>query len=212
VVADLLPDRSAASFAKWLQEHPKVSIISRDRDGVYAEAGYAGAPRAKQVAERFHLVQSLMRAMQEELAHQRGRLLIPAEQLLRHGIAREASEGVTQSVGLQQRRGPRPSFRQKEIRQQRRQQKVALFEMVKGLQVQGMRAFEIVNATGISRGRVDKWLRLTECRRRTRWRRGLAWRNPSAKNCGGGGNEGAGTEESCSSKCGSWAISEATRD
>ena len=38
-----------------------------------------------------------------------------------------------------------------------------LFEMVKGMRAQGMRAFEIVKATGISRGRVDKWLRLDEC-------------------------------------------------
>jgi transposase len=30
VVADLLPDRSAASFQKWLQEHPGVTMVSRD--------------------------------------------------------------------------------------------------------------------------------------------------------------------------------------
>jgi transposase len=81
VVADLLPNRSAASFAKWLKEHPGVEVISRDRDGVYAEGGYDGAPRAKQVADRFHLVQSLIRAMQDEFAHQRKHLLIPAAEL-----------------------------------------------------------------------------------------------------------------------------------
>jgi transposase len=35
--------------------------------------------------------------------------------------------------------------------------------MVKGMHARGMKASEIVRATGISRGRVDKWLRLAEC-------------------------------------------------
>ena len=71
VVVDLLPDESAASFEQWLKQHPGVKIISRDRDGVYAEGASSGAPRAKQVADRFHLVQNLIQAVQEELAHQR---------------------------------------------------------------------------------------------------------------------------------------------
>jgi len=162
VVADLLPDRSAASFDKWLQEHPGVRIVSRDGDGVYAEGGYSGAPRARQVADRFHLVQNLIRAVQEELAHQRHHLLMPAQELLHTDAAAEATEAVREIVPSQQR-GQLASPRQEEIRQQRRQQKMELFGMVKGLHAQGMRAFEIVNATGISRGRVDKWLRLGQC-------------------------------------------------
>jgi transposase len=157
-----LPDRSAASFENWLQEHPEVTIISRDRDGVYAEGGYGGAPRAQQVADRFHLVQSLIRAVQDELAHQRHHLLIPSQELVRSDVIKETPTTLPEAVPLQQR-GQLPSPRQKEIRQQRRHQKKELFRMVKGLHAQGMRAFEIVKATGISRGRVDKWLRLTEC-------------------------------------------------
>jgi hypothetical protein len=79
IVVDLLVDRSAASFAKWLQEHPGVRIISRDRDGIYAERGRARAPAAKQVADRFHLTQNLSQAVQDTLAHQRDRLLMPAQ-------------------------------------------------------------------------------------------------------------------------------------
>ena len=90
ILVDLLPDRSAASFEQWLQEHPGVTIISQDRDGVYADGGYRGAPRARQVADRCHLVQNLMRAVQEELAHQRHHPLMPAQELVSNAAAEKA--------------------------------------------------------------------------------------------------------------------------
>ena len=43
-VVDVLPDRSAASVAAWLRDHPQVEIISRDRHGLYAEGARQGAP------------------------------------------------------------------------------------------------------------------------------------------------------------------------
>jgi hypothetical protein len=100
--------------------------------------------------------------MEDELAHQRSRLLMPAQEFVRNN-APEAAAVVVPEVAPSQQRGPRPSLRPQEICQQRWQQKQELFGMVKGLCAQGMRAFEIVKATGISRGTVDKWLRLSEC-------------------------------------------------
>jgi transposase len=162
-VADLLPDRSAASFEKWLQEHPGVKIVSRDRDGVYAEGGYSGAPRAEQIADRFHLVQSLIRAVQDELAHQSPRLLMPAQEFVRNSTPEKPTVAVLREVAPLQQRRPLWSLRLQEIHQQRWQQKQELFGMVKSLRTQGMRAFEIVKATDLCRGTVDKWLRLSEC-------------------------------------------------
>lgn len=65
---ELLPDKKAQTLALWLKQHPEVEIISRDRDGAFAEAAALGAPQATQVADRFHLAQNLGDALQRILA------------------------------------------------------------------------------------------------------------------------------------------------
>jgi len=61
-VVDVLPDRSAASTSEWLKRHPEIEVISRDRAGLYAEGARVGAPQARQVADRFHLLQNFREA------------------------------------------------------------------------------------------------------------------------------------------------------
>ncbi|MCA1731768.1 MAG: ISL3 family transposase [Actinobacteria bacterium] len=58
-LVDVLPDRSADTFARWLVKHPGVEIVSRDRGGEYAQAARRAAPHAVQVADRFHLLKNL---------------------------------------------------------------------------------------------------------------------------------------------------------
>jgi transposase len=62
-VIDLLPERSAESFASWLSRHPEVEIIARDRGEQYTQGAAVGAPRAVQVADRWHLLHNLHEAL-----------------------------------------------------------------------------------------------------------------------------------------------------
>lgn len=55
-IIDLLPDLEPVTVEKWLADHPDIEIIARDRSGGYSKAATAGASKAIQVADRWHLM------------------------------------------------------------------------------------------------------------------------------------------------------------
>ncbi|MFE1384483.1 ISL3 family transposase [Streptomyces sp. NPDC058740] len=65
---DLLPHRSADTVAAWLAAHPEIKVIYRDRYSTVSQAAARAAPDAIQVADRWHLLHSLARAV-ERIAH-----------------------------------------------------------------------------------------------------------------------------------------------
>jgi transposase len=56
---DLLPDRTVETVSAWLEEHPMIDTISRDGSSEYASAIKKGAPQAREVSDRWHLVKNL---------------------------------------------------------------------------------------------------------------------------------------------------------
>jgi transposase len=63
-VVDLLPERSAATVAAWLAQHPSITVVCRDRSELYADGIRRGAPDAVQVVDRLHLVHNLRQALE----------------------------------------------------------------------------------------------------------------------------------------------------
>jgi transposase len=71
VPIDLLPDREAPTLQHWLQAHPGIEVITRDRATRFAEGVRAGAPEAVQVANRWHVLKNLGEAVKRVLLRQR---------------------------------------------------------------------------------------------------------------------------------------------
>lgn len=78
---DLLPDREVATVKAWLESHPGVEIISRDRASCYSQAATQGAPQAIQVADRWHLLKNLGDALKRMLDNHNKELRLAAKKI-----------------------------------------------------------------------------------------------------------------------------------
>jgi transposase len=148
-VVDLLPDRSASGTAAWLKAHPGAEIICRDRHGLYAQGARGGAPQARQVADRFHLLQNLRELLETEFSQQRG----PTRR-----------DRMPTTVPEQQPSPPVPSSNRSALEEQ--------FSIVRQLHHRRVSVADIVRQTGLSRRRVDKWVRLETLPERNRMQLG----------------------------------------
>ena len=66
---ELLRERSVKSLTAYLEAHPEVQVVVRDRDARYAEAIDLAAPDATVVVDRWHLLRNLTDAFERLVAN-----------------------------------------------------------------------------------------------------------------------------------------------
>jgi transposase len=166
-VLDLLPGRDGEALKTWLQAHPGVEVITRDRWPAFAQAATEAAPEALQVADRWHLLKNLREAIETLLG--------------RHSTqVREALKETTQpmqQVAEQERTAASPSLPSSEsrplpekvltptkrARQVKQQERARQYEQVKELRGQGQSLRQIARALNTSVKRVLRYLRSDHC-------------------------------------------------
>jgi transposase len=154
-VVDLLPDRAAESFSKWLQQHPEIVTVSRDRCGIYAEGATLGAPQSQPVADRFHLVLNLSASMERVLEERSRQLILPPVEDSTASSQPVANGQVSTEVAPPMM--PRPT--QSQLRRQRRLER---YEQVIDMLKSGQSQVAISRALGMGRKTIRRWLRRGE--------------------------------------------------
>jgi transposase len=172
---DVLPSRKADVLAKWLREHPGSQIITRDRSAEYARAIAEGAPKAIQVADRFHLLSNVRDALERVLDCNRSKLggiSLPRESNPLSGSSgtdhtdggRASTQQLSQvrqvhqvhQVHQPEELTSTEAARQHESRQRRRH----LYQQVQELYSQGVQIKAIAKQLKLSRMTIFRYVRL----------------------------------------------------
>jgi len=153
---DLLPDRSVETVSTWLQSHPSIEIISRDRASEYATAARKSAPQAIQVADRWHLAKNLTESVSTVLTRCRAeiRRAFQASMFQDAQVSHVSIEVPDPQVSW----SPRRSRGVTQTQQARRAERVDRYEQVISLQQHGLRTPEIAHRIGMSERTVRTWL------------------------------------------------------
>lgn len=158
---EILPERSAESFANWLKQHPGVEIISRDRGQYYAAGGKEGAPTAQHVADRFHLLKNLTETVERFLISHYQSLKAAAQALATENESTNIDVAIT-TIDAVEPQPPLIHIPSKSEREHlfRRERRLSRYQDVVDLAGQGLSKREIARTIGLSRNTVKKYLQV----------------------------------------------------
>ena len=181
-VIDLLPDRDAATVRTWLEAHPGIELVSRDRSSAYSQAATEAASQAQQVADRWHLLKNVREAIERLFERH---LPVITDALKPADPDPERGSTHRRATSLRPRRSsepapqespsaPTPASPRQEAALAKRRRRVERFERVHELRRQGTPIRQIARDLDMSRKAVRRYLRRERC---PDWRPGRATRS-----------------------------------
>ena len=152
----LLADRKAETLTEWLQAHPGIEVLSRDRSKAYKSAMTEGAPDAIQVADRFHLVKNLSEMLEKAFASYRSELKA-AEQAQHQATVTEAPKATVLAIA----KPTATEQSQQRIRQNQRL-KIEQQKAIKALRAEGWTQTATAQKVGVSPKTVERYSTLPD--------------------------------------------------
>nr|HET6905183.1 ISL3 family transposase [Ktedonobacteraceae bacterium] len=136
---ELLEDATAESFAAWLEKHPSIEVVSRDRGTTFADGANRGAPQALQIADRWRLIQNMGEALEKVLAWHHA-------DVKRAFISPEEESQVIAALDQQALAQVMARAQSEQLRQARRERRLATYMRVQELSAQGWSGASIADA------------------------------------------------------------------
>jgi transposase len=160
----LLEDRDATTLAAWLQQHPTIRIVARDRAGVYAEGATKGASQATHVADRFHLLKNLadtlLAVFEPHAADLRDASRTTGSGTASPAVGAAVAPAATEDL-VRTLPPPTPSPKHQAQAEQRRAARLALYERARELHASGWPLRSIGRELDLNRNTVRSYVRAT---------------------------------------------------
>jgi transposase len=149
---DLLPSSAGNDVKEWLEKHPSIEVVTRDRSGEYRDAITQALPDATQIADRWHLLKNMGETIERHISKR--------YKSLRESMANWAKEDAVDldTENGEKRRRYTPGPERETIHTARTEARQALYDAVKARRAQGAYTTDIAREFNLSRTTVSRWV------------------------------------------------------
>lgn len=149
---DLLPSSAGDVVKEWLEKHPSIELVTRDRSGEYRDAITQALPQATQVADRWHLLKNMEETIE--------RYVSKRYKSLRQSMANwaEDDEVDLDTENGEKRRRYAPGPEREAIHTARTEARHALYDAVKVRRDQGAYTTDMARDFNLSRTTINRWV------------------------------------------------------